>query len=137
MKIVPFTVALFCSGFFAAQAKQDNIKQKNIEEVVLIGKKPTVESKADRTVFNVANSSILAGNTTWDVLRMTPLVSIDSNDVVKAEGESAVSYTHLDVYKRQGPEMVTALPPNSSTFFTTPHATFPKPETETVLPLKS
>ena len=92
MKIVPFTVALFCSGFFAAQAKQDNIKQKNIEEVVLIGKKPTVESKADRTVFNVANSSILAGNTTWDVLRMTPLVSIDSNDVVKAEGESVTVY---------------------------------------------
>ena len=92
MKIIPFTVALFCSGFFAAQAKQDNIKQKNIEEVVLIGKKPTVESKADRTVFNVANSSILAGNTTWDVLRMTPLVSIDSNDVVKAEGESVTVY---------------------------------------------
>ena len=31
MKIVPFTVALFCYGFFAAQAKQDNIKQKNID----------------------------------------------------------------------------------------------------------
>jgi hypothetical protein len=47
----------------------------------LVGKKPTVENKVDRTVFNVANSSILAGNTTWDVLKMAPLVSIDNNDV--------------------------------------------------------
>lgn len=51
-----------------------------------------MESKADRTVFNVANSSILAGNTTWDIVRMTPLVSIDNNDNVKAEGESVTVY---------------------------------------------
>lgn len=76
------------------QAKNDTIKQKEnqIEGVTLTARKPTVESKADRTVFNVSNSSILAGNTTWDVLRMTPLVSIDNNDAVKAEGESVTVY---------------------------------------------
>ena len=51
-----------------------------------------MESKVDRTIFNVSNSSILAGNTTWDVLRMTPLVNIDNNDVIKAEGESVTVY---------------------------------------------
>lgn len=70
----------------------DTIKSKEIEEVSIIAKKPTVESKADRTVFNVANSSILAGNTTWDIVRMTPLVSIDNDDNVKAEGESVTVY---------------------------------------------
>jgi len=74
-----------------AQTK-DTLKSKEIETVTLIAKKPTVESKADRTVFNVANSSILAGNTTWDIVRMTPLVSIDNNDNVKAEGESVTVY---------------------------------------------
>lgn len=58
----------------------------------MTARKPTVESKVDRTVFNVANSSIVAGNTTWDVLRMTPLVSIDNNDAIKAEGESVTVY---------------------------------------------
>lgn len=75
-----------------AQATTDTIKQKNIEAVTIVAKKPTVENKVDRTVFNVANSSILAGNTTWDVLRMTPLVSIDNNDVVKSEGENVTVY---------------------------------------------
>jgi hypothetical protein len=34
----------------------------------------------------------VAGNTTWDVLRMTPLVSIDNNDAVKAEGQTVTVY---------------------------------------------
>lgn len=77
---------------FAQSTPKDTIKSKEIEAVTVIAKKPTVESKADRTVFNVANSSILAGNTTWDIVRMTPLVSIDNNDNVRAEGESVTVY---------------------------------------------
>lgn len=92
MKFILITSAVFCATIFTAQTKQDSIKQKNIQEVVVIAKKPTVENKVDRTVFNVANSSILSGNTTWDVLRMTPLISIDNNDVIKAEGESVTVY---------------------------------------------
>lgn len=94
MKIIISSAALLIGSFLFAQAKNDTIKQKEnqIEGVTLTARKPTVESKADRTVFNVSNSSILAGNTTWDVLRMTPLVSIDNNDAVKAEGESVTVY---------------------------------------------
>ncbi|WP_027377568.1 outer membrane beta-barrel family protein [Kaistella palustris] len=92
MKFILFTALFFCSAISTAQTKHDSIKQKNLQEVVVIGRKPTVESKADRTVFNVANSSVLSGNTTWEVLRMTPLVSIDNNDVIRAEGESVTVY---------------------------------------------
>ena len=86
--------AILLIGFLAKSQDQntDTIKTEQIKEVILIAKKPTIESKADRTVFNVANSSILSGNTTWDVLRMTPLVNIDNNDVVKAEGENVTVY---------------------------------------------
>ncbi|WP_223606823.1 outer membrane beta-barrel protein [Chryseobacterium sp. OSA05B] len=94
MKIIICSAALLMSSLVLSQAKNDTIKQKEnqIEGVTITARKPTVESKADRTVFNVSNSSILAGNTTWDVLRMTPLVSIDNNDAVKAEGESVTVY---------------------------------------------
>lgn len=91
MKLLLFT-AVVCTVPSYAQTQKDSTKQKEIKEVQLVGKKPTVENKADRTVFNVANSSILAGNTTWDVLRMTPLVSIDNNDIIRAEGESVTVY---------------------------------------------
>ena len=92
MKLLFTTLGLLSGSIFFAQTATDSIKSKEIETVTLIARKPTVESKADRTVFNVANSSILAGNTTWDIMRMTPLVSIDNNDNVKAEGESVTVY---------------------------------------------
>lgn len=86
--------AILLSGIFtfAQEKKSDTTKTEHIKEVVLTGKKPTIESKADRTVFNVANSSILTGNTTWDVLRMTPLVNIDNNDNVSAEANKVTVY---------------------------------------------
>ena len=92
MKILFSSLGLLASTLFLAQSAADTIKSKEIESVTLIAKKPTVENKADRTVFNVANSSILAGNTTWDIVRMTPLVSIDNDDNVKAEGEAVTVY---------------------------------------------
>lgn len=97
MKIIIFPIAILTGSLAMAQqapAENDTVKgnAKEIEAVTLVARKPTVESKVDRTVFNVANSAILAGNTTWDVLRMTPLVSIDNNDEVKAEGQMVTVY---------------------------------------------
>lgn len=94
MKKILAPVALLIGTLAFSQTEKDTIesKVKEIEEVTFVARKPTVESKVDRTVFNVANSSILAGNTTWDVLRMTPLLSVDSNDALKAEGESVTVY---------------------------------------------
>lgn len=94
MKTILTPIALLAGTLIFAQAEKDSTKsgEKEIEAVTLTYRKPTVESKVDRTVFNVSNSSILAGNTTWDVLRMTPLVSIDNNDAIKAEGESVTVY---------------------------------------------
>lgn len=86
--------ALLLSGTvaFAQEKVADTAKTKEIKEVVLTAKKPTIESKADRTVFNVANSSVLSGNTPWEVLRMTPMVNIDNNDNITAEGSSVTVY---------------------------------------------
>lgn len=94
MKTIVTPVILLWGGFLFSQTAKDTLqsKEKEIEAVTVTYRKPTVESKVDRTVFNVANSSILAGNTTWDVLRMTPLLSVDSNDALKAEGESVTVY---------------------------------------------
>lgn len=94
MKTILTPIALLAGILTFAQTEKDTIKakEKEIEGVTVTVRKPTVESKVDRTVFNVSNSSILAGNTTWDVLRMTPLVSIDNNDAIKAEGESVTVY---------------------------------------------
>ncbi|WP_262151876.1 outer membrane beta-barrel protein [Chryseobacterium foetidum] len=90
--LAPIALLIGTLAFSQEQIDSADAKVSEIKEVTFVAKKPTVESKVDRTVFNVANSSILAGNTTWDVLRMTPLVSIDNNDALKAEGESVTVY---------------------------------------------
>ena len=92
MRKTLITALLLHGILLSAQEKNDTVKTQKVEEVVLVGRKPTIENRADRTIFNVSNSSILAGNTTWDVLRMTPLVSMDSNDNILAEGESVTVY---------------------------------------------
>lgn len=92
MKLFLTSIGVLYSTLIFSQAKTDSLQHNEVQEIKLVARKPTVESKADRTIFNVANSSILAGNTTWDVLRMTPLVSVDNNDVIKAEGESVTVY---------------------------------------------
>ncbi|KQR90852.1 TonB-dependent receptor [Chryseobacterium sp. Leaf180] len=94
MKTLLIPIALLTGICISAQTVKDTVpaKEQAIEAVKMTYKKATVESKADRTVFNVANSAIVAGNTTWDILRMTPLLSIDNNDAVRAEGESVTVY---------------------------------------------
>lgn len=92
MKKTLVSIGILCTLLTYSQTKKDSTGQKDIKEVVITAKKPTVENKVDRTIFNVANSSIVAGNTTWDVIKMAPLVSIDNNDVLKAEGENVTVY---------------------------------------------
>lgn len=92
MKKIFVTSGMLCTILTLSQTKKDSTTRKEIKEVVLVGKKPTVENKVDRTIFNVANSSILAGNTTWEVLKMTPLISVENDETLKSEGENVTVY---------------------------------------------
>lgn len=50
-----------------------------IEGVTVTGKKPLIERKADRLVFNVENSISASGGDALDALRATPLVRVQNN----------------------------------------------------------
>lgn len=78
----------------AAQHQQTvNIKlkesSKTLSEVTITSRKPTVEYKVDRTVFNVENSVTATGGDAWDALKKTPGVMIMRNDVTIAGKNSA------------------------------------------------
>ncbi|MFL1897055.1 outer membrane beta-barrel protein [Aquimarina sp. 2-A2] len=53
----------------------------NLDEVVVISKKPTLDRKIDRLIFNVENT-IVSENNTWDIIRNTPGVIIDQNNIM-------------------------------------------------------
>lgn len=52
-----------------------------LEEVVVTAKKPLVERKIDRTVVNVENTSLAAGGTINDILKIAPGVSMDDGKI--------------------------------------------------------
>jgi hypothetical protein len=82
MRKLLLLTALFAATFLYSQiSKQDSLRKiadsltsKELKEVIITGKKPLLESKSDRFIFNVANTSLVIGNNAWDVLRQTPLL---------------------------------------------------------------
>ncbi|SNC64090.1 Outer membrane receptor proteins, mostly Fe transport [Hymenobacter gelipurpurascens] len=62
----------------------------NLKEVQVIGQKPLYEREADRTIVNVEGSTLAAGNTSLDVLRRAPGVTIDGNDNLALRGKQGL-----------------------------------------------
>lgn len=85
-------------ALFSQITKQDSLKTvidssfTQLNEVVIKGKKPYFESKSDRFVFNIENSSLSVGNNVWDVLKETPLVTVEQEKV------SIVGFQNATVY---------------------------------------
>lgn len=87
MKTQIFVAALFLSGFtFAQETKSDTVNTKKIEEVVIT--KQVFKKQSDRFVYDVAASPVAKGNTTFDLLRQTPLLSTTDDKTLKIAGKN-------------------------------------------------
>ena len=88
MKILITSLAVLTSSIYFAQGTtpKDTIKSKKIDEVVLT--KKVFQKKADRMIFDVANSPIAKGTTAFDLLKETPLVSSTDNSTLKILGKN-------------------------------------------------
>ncbi|MFD3002973.1 TonB-dependent receptor domain-containing protein [Pontibacter toksunensis] len=62
----------------------------NLKEVVVEGQRPLIEQQFDKTVMNVANSIVSAGNTALEVLEKAPGIVVDQNDNISMRGRSGV-----------------------------------------------
>lgn len=64
--------------------------EEELDEVVVNAKKPTIERKADRVVFNLENTSI-SQSSSWDIIRSTPGI-INSQQGLQIRGQGATIY---------------------------------------------
>ena len=88
MKRIIITAAVLTIAFFnAQQVKKDSASSKEIQEVTMT--KKVFQKKADRMVFDVANSPIAKGTTGFDLLKETPMVSSTDNATLKILGKNA------------------------------------------------
>ncbi len=71
--------------------KKDSAKTENIQEV-LISKK-VFKKESDRFVYDISNAPVAKGNTTFDILKQTPLLSSTDDNTLKIAGKNnAVIY---------------------------------------------
>jgi iron complex outermembrane receptor protein len=70
------------------QLKQSS---RNLQGVTITAAKPLIERKLDRTVMNVENSVLAAGNNALEILERAPGVTIDKDDNISLKGKQGVT----------------------------------------------
>lgn len=63
---------------------------KQLGEVTVTSKKPMIEVKADKTIFNIEGSINATGTDAFELLRKSPGVMIDKDDNVSLSGKNGV-----------------------------------------------
>jgi hypothetical protein len=73
----------------------DNIElvptSKQLNSVNIVVRKPLIERQIDKTVLNVENSVLAAGNTALEILEKAPGVSVDKDGNVSLRGKTGVT----------------------------------------------
>ena len=62
-----------------------------LNTVNITSSKPLIEHKIDRTVMNVENSVLAAGNSAMEILERAPGVSVDKDDNISLKGKQGVT----------------------------------------------
>ncbi len=79
----------FLTGFVAiAQEapKKDTVKSQTIQEVLMT--KKVFKKESDRFVYDISNAPVAKGNTTFDILKQTPLISTTDESNLKIAGKN-------------------------------------------------
>lgn len=75
---------------YKAPAVQLQPAARKLQEVTVTSKKPMIEVKADKTVFNVENSINATGSNALELLQKSPGIQVDNNDNISMKGKSGV-----------------------------------------------
>jgi hypothetical protein len=73
------------------------VADKKLKDVVVTSsKKPMIEVKADRTVFNVENSINATGSTAMELLQKSPGVTVDKDDNINMKGKMVSEFILME-----------------------------------------
>lgn len=98
-----FTIRIQASGFTAKEIKSVEMNSTSkldlgdiilpnsttlLQEVKVSAAKPYIERKLDKTIVNVENSAMAAGNTTYELLERSPGILIDKDGNISIKGKA-------------------------------------------------
>ncbi len=75
---------------YTAPAVTLNTATTKLQDVTVTAKKPLIEIKADKMVFNVENSINATGSNAMELLQKSPGVTVDNNDNISMKGKTGV-----------------------------------------------
>jgi hypothetical protein len=84
------TFTLDAGKNFVAENAALDINDGKLKEVTIVAKKPLIEVKADKTVFNVEASINATGSNAMELLQKSPGVQVDNNDNISMKGKTGV-----------------------------------------------
>lgn len=82
---------------------------KELNEVAITFKKPTIERHIDRVVFNVENSIMASSGTAWDALSKSPGVQTSNDGAIKANNKGATVYMDGKPVRLSGDDLASYL----------------------------
>lgn len=86
----PFKIEEGKEHFTAGDIKMSTAS-KTLSTVNITATKPLIERKIDRTVMNVENSILAAGNNAMEILERAPGVTVDKDDNISLKGKQGVT----------------------------------------------
>lgn len=63
---------------------------QKLQDVTVVSRKPLIEIKADKTVFNVESSINATGSNALELLQKSPGIQVDNNDNISMKGKTGV-----------------------------------------------
>ena len=78
------------SSVLQAATIQLSAEARSIEGVTVVGKKPFIETKIDKTVVNVDASPTSAGANALDILEKSPGITVDNDGNISLRGKQGV-----------------------------------------------
>lgn len=67
-----------------------NPSAKQLKDVSIVSRKPLIERQVDKTVLNIENSALAAGNTALEILQKAPGVTVDKDGNISLRGKKGV-----------------------------------------------
>jgi hypothetical protein len=68
-----------------------SMDSKQLKGIEIVKQKPLIERQIDKTVINVENSALAAGNTALEILQKSPGVTVDKDGKISLRGKQGVT----------------------------------------------
>ncbi len=75
---------------FTAESVSLELAAKKLQDVTVTSRKPMIEIKADKTIFNVESSINATGSNALELLQKSPGIQVDNNENISMKGKTGV-----------------------------------------------